>query len=1057
MAPPVVRIVSSSSNATSSASKLDDQLPKSEHVHKRFFIGPMPQKALPTPEELKKQIKQKHVFTRIGSSDSTEEELTQIIKIHARSFFLRQGGREEDWGENEEQSTREEMFRRWKESEWGVALRRLRGQSEAKSKKHDSTNNWIGGSFEIGNIAGINIMDEAESLSKVSTRTSQLSAPMIPLDSVLEPLDFPGPGSLATGQQTFVTAPSKPADSPQLEAQTSADSSPNSQNRGLSPPEGDHRNSRAASPSSSTALLRPSVSRQHDSDPSRTRSEPARRPIMKLPSFSRGGDSPHKMKKSVHYNLSPVESSPSLPPASPSAVLERTGTDVSGTSAGAMSISALDEQQIDWGKTVIRDRMFVRIYSTEMVDVFPTFDESVHRVTRDLKYEGWGEFLVVWRKDCIEIYENYTIPGKEWVTGHKHLSFIIPLKSTRTRLSLYSFVDLTFCLTCSPTSRRFNPVKARWTIHSAKEGSNIFIFKLKSRSRAFDWIWQLWRHRGGILPPVVEIRNPRLDIKLKIDIPNVDSVQMYRIFSKENLVALSVQSLRAVPDWKYVIERQLTEGDVLQLCWRQGSYLDWIWLNDDVEERPRDWVVLCGLALRQTSIPVHLELRVAQHHSEFIHRKDGARLIEPPSIEGYVDRIKSSTHVKQALYLVSHDGNLFILQPSHAHPPTPLGASLQSVDDDYAHTLRKSEVLRGIQQLLNATGVVDLRSILVVRRAGHPTMQMTHDIREEDIEKLLDAEAPETAVSQDDLEDVGGEEGISRSEDKRDLRMKRSFELLLKNGHILRFETYSCTVTHEWVERLQALVKYWRIKHRNDAKEEMELAQGYRAPVTPHIYAEVDRTNYAEPPVDPSSTLPALGSLFNWCVLEGCKPIVKSGKVFMRKGLRGQYRLVDLVLVPERLIHFRISPTSVMHSSVRKKIDLVDAYICSGYFGAQVLPAGQFNPTQNNVPRRYQDGLETDDAEEDRLFVIWYRKELGATKETDGAANTPGTSIDVTGVSESKIPPLSVKRKFAIFRTRSKLERDAWCWALNSTIEKVVRARKERERKMRESGRLMDF
>lgn len=51
--------------------------------------------------------------------------------------------------------------------------------------------------------------------------------------------------------------------------------------------------------------------------------------------------------------------------------------------------------------------MYVRIYSTETVDVFPCFDEALHRVTRDLKYEDWGEFLIVWRMDRIEIYENY--------------------------------------------------------------------------------------------------------------------------------------------------------------------------------------------------------------------------------------------------------------------------------------------------------------------------------------------------------------------------------------------------------------------------------------------------------------------------------------------------------------------------------------------------------------------------------------------------------------------------------------------------------------------------
>jgi hypothetical protein len=84
-----------------------------------------------------------------------------------------------------------------------------------------------------------------------------------------------------------------------------------------------------------------------------------------------------------------------------------------------------------------------------------------------------------------------TFPGKEWMVGHKHLAFIIPLK-IKTKLSLYSFVDLTFCLTCPPTPVHSSESKARAVFHRSNEGTNIFVFKLKSRSRALDWTWQIW-------------------------------------------------------------------------------------------------------------------------------------------------------------------------------------------------------------------------------------------------------------------------------------------------------------------------------------------------------------------------------------------------------------------------------------------------------------------------------------------------------------------------------------------------------------------------------------
>lgn len=83
-------------------------------------------------------------------------------------------------------------------------------------------------------------------------------------------------------------------------------------------------------------------------------------------------------------------------------------------------------------------------------------------------------------------------PGKEWAVKCKNLAYVIPLKSSKTKLSLYSFVDLTFCIACTPTTTRLNEATSRWSFSRSKEGTNVFIFKLKSRSRAHDWTWQLW-------------------------------------------------------------------------------------------------------------------------------------------------------------------------------------------------------------------------------------------------------------------------------------------------------------------------------------------------------------------------------------------------------------------------------------------------------------------------------------------------------------------------------------------------------------------------------------
>jgi len=53
--------------------------------------------------------------------------------------------------------------------------------------------------------------------------------------------------------------------------------------------------------------------------------------------------------------------------------------------------------------------MLVRVDYTKSEGIV-NFDESINRTTRDLHYEDWGEFLVAWRKDSIEIYRDHVSP-----------------------------------------------------------------------------------------------------------------------------------------------------------------------------------------------------------------------------------------------------------------------------------------------------------------------------------------------------------------------------------------------------------------------------------------------------------------------------------------------------------------------------------------------------------------------------------------------------------------------------------------------------------------------
>lgn len=494
-------------------SQTDDQ-----PTHRRFFIGPMPQKVLSQTEaKVKKKKKRAWLSRSSNESDDEHDTLSVIIQDHAFQFFLREGGDEADWGEHQEHRIREEMHRRWGNSEWGHMWRRRNSEDKARA------NSWVGGSFEIGNFLGVSIMDDEVSRYSASIRRpgSSIRPPSSrrPSTSMVARPGTAGSHGTSQAAETFVTAPSKLNPSAALDVTRPQSSSrPNKSNSLLEPENGLDAGSQPASTSSTTALLAHAPDRPKF--PVTARSEVLRRPILRSSTseavqditgmhITLPEDRPPlitRQSKTVRYVDSPTTEDP---PAPPSEVLARQGEAVEATSAGATDDTAPHEDSFVWGDVVMRDRMLVRVAYTKSEGLGAAFDEKQNSMTSNVRYEEWQEMMVVWRKDRIEIYEDYvslmptsptcfadhwfnqSLPGKEWMVGHKHLAFIIPLK-TKTKLSLYSFVDLTFCLTCPPTPVHSSESKARAIFHRSKEGTNIFVFKVKSRTRALDWTWQLW-------------------------------------------------------------------------------------------------------------------------------------------------------------------------------------------------------------------------------------------------------------------------------------------------------------------------------------------------------------------------------------------------------------------------------------------------------------------------------------------------------------------------------------------------------------------------------------
>ena len=51
--------------------------------------------------------------------------------------------------------------------------------------------------------------------------------------------------------------------------------------------------------------------------------------------------------------------------------------------------------------------MLVRVYFTDEQSLPANFDEVQHRVTQQMQYIDWQEFIVAWRKDRLELYTDH--------------------------------------------------------------------------------------------------------------------------------------------------------------------------------------------------------------------------------------------------------------------------------------------------------------------------------------------------------------------------------------------------------------------------------------------------------------------------------------------------------------------------------------------------------------------------------------------------------------------------------------------------------------------------
>ncbi|CCF50113.1 hypothetical protein NDA10_001989 [Ustilago hordei] len=361
------------------------------------------------------------------------------------------------------------------------------------------------------------------------------------------------------------------------------------------------------------------------------------------------------------------------------------------------------EASIIASRSVIKkDRMLVKVAWTPHQDLPTDFDELQAR-KYSIREEEWREFIVVFRMGKLELYADSSLTSK--LRGHGDrlkLRLTIPLSRGSTFVSLYSPIDRIFCLTFQPW-KLYSAQHNERRIHLRRQGTDIVLFDCRARSAAADWMWELWRELGGLIPESLEIHVPSFGLKVKIPIPesmpveraqstmNTPGSQLsaekgglfalssigqsqeggegFKLINRDNVIAMTWKLFCGIPQWHDLMELSRQSGLRLELAWRRGTELDWVINERTVENEPCHWAVLCGALLRDYKHPSILELRAAAHYPTSVLVSPGQYMQEPPAVEGYLWRLRQVSGKPTRLYLTTYDGHLYVCRASRAFTP----------------------------------------------------------------------------------------------------------------------------------------------------------------------------------------------------------------------------------------------------------------------------------------------------------------------------------------------------------------------------------------------------
>lgn len=737
---------------------------------------------------------------------------------------------------------------------------------------------------------------------------------------------------------------------------------------------------------------------------------------------------------------------------------------------GTISANRPHRRKVQDGEIVKAEKMLVCVEETVQDTLPPDYTEndSLRMETRTV--DKWREFLVVCRKSSVEhtpfsiqMYRTRVIPDVQRPNSKTPPYYEVQLNHKTTHVNFYSPLDKTIVI---------------W--HPGKRGTKIFILRPKSAAHSAEWytfIRQVlgWRRPTSLPIHVPDLgvslifKNPFSQLEAGLEADNSDSEHAAAVdnkFAAATIIRGCMDMLEGRAEWAEVL-KAWSKTEKMGLAWKRYDRLEWVFgVNEEK---------MYGTIGMQSSH--ELELRPRHHYSTTIRHRGIQE--EPAPIEGFLVRLTSQKGVHQRmnkmffkrLYFFTQDHYLFFCRPAKALPPPPPKCAppedgsvptareildqmplswdidpyplesgqitwLSSGNQDFVKRHDEeayAHVQRNVHNISQSDGYIDMCRVQEVRNVYRGSCPADPNIRE----------GPSV--------DFNREPRDSRQDDgaTREFDDDRTFEMVLDNGLVIRLQAYDDATRDEWVKRLDALVKYWHTRCKDDAAELQVVRQRNLKLLDIDEAMESVVGQFAKKwEVKKAEASP---HLHNMCSLSGCRTIKISGDLYRKPRRHTTFHQCHAILTAGKLLIFRSTlrrrnGTEIphIHQELEATIELEDCYIYSGLITENdLLYANQTfdsnNPGLHALPRVYLDSDAFTSRDEDTAitFVVWQPLSKSYFRAQE---------IGEQGKAKRSLRHVSTLGKHGrtiVFKARSRVEKDRWVMSISSEIDRLQEEKHE--------------